>query len=221
VEKIVAEFNKRAESKEDMGKRQGWFERMAVEQNWQKVEAVSGVGFRLLGKDYELAQTMLRHYVTGDGEPLVYVPPQPVQDAIAKRFQKPGHYRDVSGFEKWSTPDIRNGLGHFNLDVVPQPDGTRLYVITDRYEFPNKASGRTVEHGFQVGKLSKGVADTANSFLSSFKFTRDTGAPDNKFELRKDPATGEYTFLIPQSLIVDHGTDFESMGIFTAQSAGR
>jgi hypothetical protein len=179
------------------------------------------VAFRALGKDYDVSRMMLRHFMTGDGEPLVYVPPRAVQEAIAKRFPVPGRYREVSGYQKWSTPDIRNGIGHFNLDVIADDKGGRLYVITDRYEFPDKARGRMVEHGFQVGKPSKKVVDKVNGWLSALEFTRESGAADNRFELRKDPASGEYTFFVPQRLIIDNGVDFESMGVFRVEGAAR
>ena len=186
---------------------------------WSEVDLGTDVALRMLGKDYDLSRMMLRHFMTGDGDPLVYAPPKPVQEAIAKRYPTPGRYREVSGYQGWSTPDIRNGLGHFDLDVIPDGKGGRMYVVTDRYEFPEAAAGRKVEHGFQVGKPSKQVVDTVNGWLSGIQLTRRSGAPDNRFELRKDPATGDYTFFVPQSLIVDNGVDFESMGVFTVPAA--
>ena len=212
---------KRAGDKRDMGERPSWWQRQASAVAWSEVDLAADVALRVLGKDYDLSRMMLRHFMTGDGSPLVYAPPQPVQDAIAKRYPAPGRYREQSGYGGWSTPDIRNGLGHFNLDVIPDGKGGRMYVVTDRYEFPEAAAGRKVEHGFQVGKPSKQVVETLNGWLSSYEPTRHSGAKDNRFELRKDPSTGDYTFFVPQRLIVDNGVDFESMGVFTIPASGR
>ena len=216
LEKIAADFLNRTKKKADTGSKPSLAERLVVGQGWPQVVVGSDLALRLLGKDYELSREMLRHYLTGDGDPLVYEPPEAVQKAIHEKFPKPGSWREVSGFGKWGTPDIRNGYGHFNLDVVPGSDGELIYVVTDRYEFPDKAGGKQVEHGFQVGKPAQSTVDTMNSLLSKMEFSRASGAKE-KFELRKDPASGEYTFIIPQSLLADHGTDFESLGLFTAK----
>jgi hypothetical protein len=217
--KIAAEFVKKADAnkKKDLGERPGLLERAAVESQWRSIDAASGIVFLLAGKDYDMSKKMMHHYLIADGAPLVYQPPEPVSDAIKKRFPLSGHYRDVSGYDKWGTPDIRNGLGHFNLDVVKDETGAGLvYVITDRYEFPEKSKGNEIYHGFQVGKLSKPTADSLNARLADLgQYQRETGAKE-KFELKKDPSTGEYTFIIPQKLLVDHGADFDSMGIFAS-----
>jgi hypothetical protein len=218
--KIMGDFMQRVEANKDkdLGKRPGFLERMAIQNEWPGVVVLSEIGSQMTGKDYEMARMMMHHYLASDGAPLTYQPPQPVQNAIKKRFPRPGHYRDVSGYEKWGTPDIRNGLGHFNLDVVDAKDDGKIYVITDRYEFPDKSKGKTVRHGFQVGKRSKATVDDLNKKLSSVgEFERDSGIRE-KFELKEDPSTGEYTFFVPQKLLADHGADFESMGMFTVQN---
>jgi hypothetical protein len=217
---IASDFIQRARNKDDLGDKPGFVQRQATEASWGQVYLASEVAFRVLGKDYDLSRMMLRQYMTGDGDPLVYEPPAPVQKAIRDKFTKPGHYKEISGYGKWSTPDIRNGLGHFDLDVVDAGDGTLIYAVTDRYKFPDSAKGKQVEHGFQVGKPSKGTVDQLNSWFSKMEFTRASGAKE-KFELRKDPATGDYTFIVPQSLLVNNGTDFESMGLFTAPATSR
>jgi hypothetical protein len=169
----------------------------------------------MIGKDYELSRRMLDHYLTADGDPLVYSPPPAVQDAIKKKFPSPGHFVEVSGFGSWATPDIRNGLGHFNLDVVKTDEGL-TYFVTDRYEFPDKANGVVVRHGFQVGKLSKKSIDSINTKLSMLgEYKRDSGTLTEKFELQLDPKTGDCTLFIPQKVLVDNGTDFDSMGTFS------
>jgi hypothetical protein len=179
------------------------------------VALMSSVAALMIGKDYELSREMLDHYLTADGDPLIYSPPQAVQDAIKKKFPSPGHFVEVSGFGSWATPDIRNGLGHFNLDVVKTDEGL-MYFVTDRYEFPDKANGVIVRHGFQVGKLSKSSIDSLNAKLSMFgEYKRDSGSLTEKFDLQRDPKTGECTLMIPQKVLMDNGTNFDSMGTFS------
>jgi hypothetical protein len=216
--KLAEEFAKRAKNKEDLGDRPGFLKRQLAQSIWSQANLTLDVAFRMLGKDYDLSRMMLRHYMTGDGEPLVYEPTEAVQKAIREQFKMPGHYKDVSGYGKWATPDIRNGLGHFDLDVIDGGDRSLVYAITDRYRFPDSAKGKQVEHGFQIGKPSKETVDQLNSWFTSMEFTRASGSKE-KFELRRDPATGDYTFFVPQSLLANNGTDFESMGLFIATPA--
>jgi len=218
--KVVDDFLNRVKANKgkDAGKRPGFVQRAAVTSNWQSVVLASSAASLMAGKDYELARRMLEHYLTADGDPLIYTPPQPVQNAIRRKFPAPGHFRNVSGYREWATPDIRNGLGHFDLDVVKTERGL-TYFVTDRYEFPDKVGGRVVRHGFQVGKLSQKTVDSMNDKLSKLgEYKRDSGSATEKFELQKDPRTGEYTFFVPQKVLVDNGTDFDSMGVFSFEA---
>jgi hypothetical protein len=214
LEKIAADFLNRTRNKADTGSKPGLAERVAVDSSWGQVVVGSELALLALGKDYELSRDMIRHYLTGDGAPRVYVPPEAVQKAIREKFPRPGRFREVYGYGRWATPDIRRGLGHFNLDIVAGSDGELIYVVTDRYAFPDRAGGKLAEHGFTIGTPPRPLVNTINSLLSTIEFTRASGTKE-KFELRKDPASGEYTFLIPQSLLADHGRDFESLGLFT------
>ena len=215
--KVVGDFLSKVEADKgkDAGKRPGAVQRSAIGSQSGAVALMSLVAALMIGKDYELARRMLDHYLTADGDPLVYSPPQAVQDAIKKKFPSPGHFVEVSGFGSWATPDIRNGLGHFNLDVVKTDEGL-MYFVTDRYEFPDKANGVVVRHGFQVGKLSKKSIDSMNAKLSMLgEYKRDSGSLTEKFELQQDPKTGDCTLFVPQKVLVDNGTDFDSMGTFS------
>ena len=216
LERIAADFLARVKNKADTGDQPSLLERLAVGSQWGSVSLTSDLAMRAFGKDYELSREMLRQYLTGDGDPLVYTPPEPVQKAIRKKFPRPGSWKEVNGFAPWGTPDLRNGIGHFNLDVVAGSDGDLIYVVSDRYEFPDRAGGKQVEHGFQVGRPSQATVDRLNSLFSTVDFKRASGAKE-KFELRKDAMSGEYTFIIPQSLLADHGRDFESLGLFTSK----
>jgi hypothetical protein len=215
--KVVGDFLSKVETDKgkDTGKRPGAVQRIAIGNQRAEVALISSLVGLKIGKDYELARGMLDYYFTADGDPLFYSPPQAVQDAIMKKFPSPGHFVEVSGFGSWATPDIRNGLGHFNLDVVKTDEGL-TYFVTDRYEFPDKANGVVVRHGFQIGKLSKKSIDSMNAKLSKLgEYKRDSGSLTEKFELQQDPKTGDCTLFAPQKWLADNGTDFDSMGTFS------
>lgn len=220
---VIAKFQERVKETrgKDMGARPGVLERAAVQSSWANVTVISAVMSKFLGKDYELSRMMLHHYLVGDGEPLAYVPPEAVQKEIARHLPRPGHYEGVNPYG-WGNPDIRNGLGHFRLDVVDAGDGKLAYYITDRYEFPDRANGKAVRHGFQIGKLSEGRAKELNAQLAKLgEFKRESGMAE-RFEVVKEK-DGDYTLYVPQQALVDHGVDFESIGRFEvpASSGGR
>lgn len=216
VQAVLQAFKGRVEATKgkDTGDRPGFLERLAVKSQWDKVMVASEIASLFVGKDYEMSRMILRHYLVENGVPLVYSPPQAVRDEIARRRPNLGHYADVNPFN-WGNPDIRNGLGHFNLDVIETGPGKKLYFVTDRYEFPDKdEKGKTVRHGFQVGKLTEERAKMLNQKLEAFgKYERESGYKE-RFELVKTEKNGEYTLYVPQRLLADRGVDFESIGIF-------
>jgi hypothetical protein len=67
-----------ANQDKDTGERPSFLQRMAVENQWNAVSTGSKALFSLIDKDYELSTEILHAYLVNNGEPLVYVPPQPV-----------------------------------------------------------------------------------------------------------------------------------------------
>lgn len=215
VRAILQAFRDRVASTlgDDLGGRPGFLESLAIQSQWNNVMAASGIASLLLGKDYEMSRTFLHHYLVGKGSPLLYRPPPAVCNEIAKRFPSPGHHNNVNSYD-WGIPDIRNGLGHFNLDVVDHGD-RMLYFVTDRYKFPARdEKGKSIRHGFQVGKLSDRVVAELGRKLSLLGEHEREGGAKERFELARTEKTGEYTLYVPQRLLADHGVDFESIGIF-------
>src|SRR5262245_9446011 len=81
INRIVSDFFSRvkAHKGKDAGKTPGFVQRTAVASNWQSVVMASSLASLMAGKDYELARQMMEHYLTSDGDPLIYEPPPPVQ----------------------------------------------------------------------------------------------------------------------------------------------
>jgi RHS repeat-associated protein len=220
VDEVIRSFKERVESTKDKdtGERPGFLKRIAVESQWGNVVVSSDIASFIMGKDYEMSRLFFHHYLVEGGAPLTYVPPQPVQDMIVKHFPKAGHYSNVSPYN-WGNADLRNGLGHFNLDVVDADDGKKLYFISDRYHFPEKDDkGKPLRHGFQIGKMSEKQADSLNAKLSLLGEYKREGGSKEQFEVAKTEKSGEYTLYLPQPLLADEGTDFESFGFFYTAS---
>ena len=197
--RIVQETGRECAKDKDTGERPGFPKRVAVESQWDKVVVSSDIAFRIMGKDYEMSRMMFYHYLVGDGAPLVYIPPQPVQDVIVKHFSKAGHYSNVNPFN-WGNADLRNGLGHFNLDVVDAGDGKKLYFISDRYQFPEKDDkGKPVRHGFRSVRCrrNKPTALTQNcQHLESSK-ARESGSKERLEVVKTEKSVGAYALCLP------------------------
>jgi RHS repeat-associated protein len=221
IQQVENDYNQRVASTmgQDLGARPG-----QGYARYYGVDAGGDIGewiLSLMGKDYPMSREIFEHYLTANGAPLSFTPPPAVQAAIAQRYPNPGHFPDISPFN-WGNPDIQNGLGHFNLDVVDMGNGTNTYIITDRYYFPPQVQGQTVYHGFQVGKLSNTKAAYLNTVLSGLgTYPRYNSKITERFSLVKGK-NGDYTLIIPQRFLVDEGVDFEDIGEFVLapQSVG-
>ncbi len=223
LERIKAEFDKRAKATQgmDTGERPNWLERQATKANWPFVFLGSEIGERILGKDYELSRDIFYHYLVGDGDPLVFVPPEKVQETIIEKHPRPGHYK-VDPYS-YGSPDLRNGMGKFELDVVDLKNGKTLYVMTDRYAFPERDSrGKYIWHGFQVGKFSEDRAKELNEQLRSLGEWRRSDGSTERFQLIKtERRTGEYSLRVPQPFLANIGVDFENLGYFIVPTPSR
>jgi len=199
----------------DTGGRPGFLERRTSEAVLMEIELPALVGGKLVGKDYTMARRFLNHYLTQNGDPLLYEPPEAVRTDIAKHFPAAGHYSNVNPYN-WGNPDIRNGLGHFDLDVFKVEGGRLEYMITDRYSFPSKdGAGKPLRHGFQVGKLSPSQVKSINERLAALgDYRRDDGSMVERFAIEPSEKKDDYTLVIPQKWLADHGVDYESLGAF-------
>lgn len=223
LERINAEFGKRVMARQgmDLGQRPSWIERLSMTAAWPLVFLGSEVGERILGKDYELSRNNFRHYLLGDGEPLVFVPPKNVQELIVEKHSAPGHYR-VDSYD-WGNADLRHAMGHCELDVIDLRNGKTLYVLTDRYAFPETNSkGEQVWHGFPVGTFTEDRVKHLNEYLGKLGEWRRSDGSLERFELtRPQGTTGEYSLRVPRPFLADIGVDFESLGYFVTPTPNR
>jgi hypothetical protein len=162
---------------------------------------------------YELSVKFLDHYVTGRGEPLKFDVPKEWQQRIAQLYPKPGIYKNVSSYE-WGIRDLKNALGHFHLKVRLNNDGSKQYVITDRYQFSYKPNDKFQRgrHGFELPGLDSQRAERIRKLLPDTEY-QNPGGFKEKFELRK--VSGKWTLYLPWQFLVDWGVDFDLRGEFS------
>ena len=173
-------------------------------------EVVQACGF----EDYEISADFLRHYMSGRGADFELEVPAEWQQKIAKQQTRPGRHRDVSAYG-WGIPDMKNSLGHFDLEIETIAGGGKLYTITDRYQFPAFVDGKPVHHGFEVdffGRLPAQVRQTTNDALALLGAWKHPDGTLERFEIKM--LGGKWTFILPQQWLVDSGVDFNVHGTF-------
>ena len=158
---------------------------------------------------------LLKHYVEKSGDPyrLENIPTE-WQDWIVKatgaRVAKhPGLDPYNSGLY-----DLRNSLGHFDVNVTSSTDGKKVYDISDVYEFgyiknDKQQKGR---HGFPLGAMTDWQLESARRMLPTTEYTNPGGFKE-KWEIR---TLGKETILfIPQQFLSEQGKAFPVSGRFT------
>jgi hypothetical protein len=113
--------------------------------------------------------------------------------------------------------DLQNSLGHFDLRITKNKDGSLVYRITDEYKFPPPNSQRE-RHGFQVPGLSDARAKQLQGALPTDEY-KASGGFREKWELKK--VHGEWTLFVPQPFLDDMGVNFRVSGEFTVRQNSR
>jgi RHS repeat-associated protein len=208
-------IGKTEKEKKDTGDRPG----LGVRLSAKAALPALGLGLNLLSENskYDLAIDFLKHYTTGRGEDLDFSVPEAWQKKISEKFKKPGIYKEVDPYE-WGLYDLRNTLGHFDLEVKKNVDGGLRYIVTDRYTFGYKEhdKNQTGRHGFQVPGLSDQKAEIIQKLLPDDIYDNPGGFKE-KFELKK--VRNDWTLLIPQQFLADWGVDFNARGEFTVSKS--
>jgi hypothetical protein len=159
---------------------------------------------------------LLKHYVERSGEPyqLGEVPLAWQAWIEAATRGRVGLHRQLSPYNS-GLYDLRNSLGHFDVEVSRNRDGTRTYRISDRYQFgalPHDRDQRG-RHGFPLGALDAQALDLLARLLPRGEY-QNPGGFTERWELR---TIGRETFLfIPQAVLEAQGRPFDVTGSFTA-----
>jgi len=161
------------------------------------------------------ATAFLKHYVERSGEPYtISSVPVPWQDWIVKATHaRPGMHKDMDPYNS-GLFDLRNALGHFDVEVKANEHGTRTYFISDVYEFGFKKHDKKQQgrHGFPLGNMSSWQLAALRKMLPSTEYKNPGGFKEH-FEIR---SIGKETILfIPQQYLAEQGKPFKVTGTFT------
>jgi hypothetical protein len=170
-----------------------------------------------LESDYPNAIDIFSYYLSGLGWLYKLNPvPEPWQQEIIKRYSKKasGVYKNENSYN-WGNKNLRNSLGHFDLEIIENPDHSKTYIIKDRYHFPYmNDKGEIIRHGFQI---TDETACILAQYLPTIKYENphaDTQREKTeKFEITQ--LNGECTLLFPTKWLQDNGTPFPIEGKFT------
>ena len=157
---------------------------------------------------------LFRHYVERSGSLLELGDvPSEWQDWIVKATgARLGKHRALSPYNS-GLYDLRNSLGHFDVEVKAEAGGKRRYVITDVYQFDFIANDRLQQgrHGFPIGKLTDWQLATARHLLPTGEY-RNPGGFKEHWEIRT--GARETVLLIPQQFLAEKGKPFDVHGEF-------
>jgi hypothetical protein len=158
---------------------------------------------------------LLKHYVERSGDPYTLVDiPREWQDWIIRTTGgRPGLHRELSPYNS-GLYDLRNSLGHFDVEVKYNKDGTKTYVISDVYEFGFARNDKTQRgrHGFPLGDLSSWEISAIRKVLPEDEYTNPGGFRE-RWEIK---IVGKETLLfIPQQFLAQQGKPFKVDGSFT------
>jgi hypothetical protein len=161
-----------------------------------------------------VSTTLLKHYVERSGVPYILDPiPEEWQEWIVETTKgRPGKHRDLSPYNS-GLYDLRNSLGHFDVEVQRNPDGTKTYLISDVYQFGAKKKDKAQRgrHGFPLGRLSPWQIDAIKRLLPEDEY-KNPGGFKERWEVR---TAGKETILfIPQQYLAEQGKPFEVTGTF-------
>jgi hypothetical protein len=161
-----------------------------------------------------ISTALLKHYVERSGVPYIIEPiPSEWQDwIVAATKGRPGRHRDLSPYNS-GLYDLRNSLGHFDVEVKRNPDGTKTYLFSDVYQFGAKKKDKAQRgrHGFPLGTLSPWQVDAIKRLLPDDVY-KNPGGFKERWEVK---TVGTETILfIPQQYLAEQGKPFEVTGSF-------
>lgn len=189
----------------------------------EKTAAAAGQGKSILltlldvlpiKKSSPFSTALLKHYVERSGSPYELKDiPMDWQVWIEKTTKgRPGKHRDLNPYNS-GIYDLRNSLGHFDVEVKANKDKTKTYIITDNYHFGYTKNDKSQRgrHGFPIGEVSEFELEIARGLLPKTEY-RNRGGFKEKWEIRKSGS--ETVLLIPQQFLEEQGKAFRVTGTF-------
>ena len=165
--------------------------------------------------DSPVSTALLKHYVERSGSPYEIDPvPAEWQDWIVKTTRgRLGKHRGLNPYNA-GLYDLRNSLGHFDVQIKAGEDGTKTYLISDIYVFGATKNDRMQRgrHGFPLGELTTWQVDALKRALPEDAY-RNPGGFTERWEIK---TVGKETIIyIPQQYLARHGKPFQVTGRFS------
>ena len=210
----VSTFSKRAsEFSSGVG---AWFDRASETAGGHaKSVILSVVDLVPFKQNSPVSTALLKHYVERSGQPYVLEEiPKEWQDWIVKAIGgRPGRHRGLNPYNS-GLYDLRNSLGHFDVEVKANKDGTKTYLISDTYQFGAMKNDKAQRgrHGFPLGELSPWETETLKRLAPADEY-KNPGGFTERWEIK---TVGKGTILfIPQQYLAQQGKPFKVTGSFT------
>lgn len=164
--------------------------------------------------DSPQSTAMLKHYVESSGElyEIKDVPKEWQEWIVKATHGKLGLHKSLSPYNS-GIYDLRNSLGHFDVIVTRNSDGTKTYTISDTYGFGYLKHDRnqTGRHGFPLGELSPTTLHIVRMLLPSQEYVNPGGFKEH-WEIKQ--VGKETLLLIPQQFLAEQGKPFPVKGVF-------
>ena len=195
---------------------EGWFDRAGESASGHaKSVLLSLLNLLPFKPDSPFSTALLKHYVEGSGDPYDLGDiPAGWQDWIVKATGgRPGMHRDLNPYNS-GLYDLRNSLGHFDVEVKAGEGGKKMYNISDIYEFGYRKDDRAQRgrHGFPLGDLSDWKIAALRRLLPTDEYTNPGGFKEH-WEIKR--VGKEVILLIPQQYLAKQGKPFAVTGSFT------
>lgn len=157
---------------------------------------------------------LLRHYVERSGA--VYelgdIPSDWQDWIVAATGGRLGMHRALNPYNS-GLFDLRNSLGHFDVEVKAEAGGKKRYVLSDVYQFdfiPHDTLQRG-RHGFPIGQPAAWQLAAARRLLPTREY-QNPGGFKERWEIRG--GARETVILIPQEFLAGQGKAFAVHGEF-------
>ena len=167
-----------------------------------------------LKQESPFSTALLKHYVERSGN-LYQLGEVPVewQDWIVKQTGgRLGKHRELDPYNS-GLFDLRNSLGHFDVEVKAASGKKKVYVLSDIYQFGFKKNDKAQRgrHGFPLGTLDGRRLEMLKKLLPTEEYNNPGGFKE-KWEIRT--LGKETTLLIPQQYLAEQGRPFPVTGTF-------
>ncbi len=182
--------------------------------------------------DSPLSIRYFQHYLEGTGEDFI-LPEEDIpeewktfiieytkQNKPSSRSDCPGIcYDDVSSYNQ-DQYELQNAIGHFNVEIIDNSDGSKTYTIVDYYQFgqPDTEMKTQARHSFPLNELSDEEITQINEIIPDIEFTSADGEFKDKFEVERRP-DGPH-LVVPQPLLQNLGTNYHSRASFVVKKQG-